>query len=158
MALQVAGGVACCFPPPLPGGGRRHRQPRSAAALGRPARAVASTGAAAKVVEEGEGKVRLGESGVAVTKLGIGAWSWGDTTYWNDSEWDGTRVPLLLHMIPAAHASRVHTRAACSIARKATVPARLLLHVTCTDVAASTKTKLSCMFVPMISAILCNHN
>lgn len=87
MALQVAAGVACCCPPPpLPCGGRRH--PR-AAALGRPPRAVASSGAAA-VVEEGEGKVRLGESGVAVTKLGIGAWSWGDTTYWNDSEWDGT--------------------------------------------------------------------
>lgn len=43
--------------------------PRSAA-LDRLARAVASTSAAA-VVKEGEGKVRLGESGVAVNKLGI---------------------------------------------------------------------------------------
>jgi len=82
MALQVAGGgVACRCPPALPGGGGRRMR-------GRTPRAVASGAAAA--VEEGEGKVRLGGSGVAVTKLGIGAWSWGDTTYWNDSEWDGT--------------------------------------------------------------------
>jgi hypothetical protein len=86
MALQVTGGVGCCCPRPLPGsGGRRLAQ---AAALCRPPRAVAS--GATTVVEEDEGKVRLGGSSVAVTKLGIGAWSWGDTTYWNDSEWDGT--------------------------------------------------------------------
>ncbi|XP_039772406.1 uncharacterized oxidoreductase At1g06690, chloroplastic-like isoform X1 [Panicum virgatum] len=83
MALQVAGGVACRCPPALPGGGERR-------ARGRTPRAVASGAAAA--VEEGEGKVRLGGSGVAVTKLGIGAWSWGDTTYWNDSEWDDRRL------------------------------------------------------------------
>ncbi|VAH30696.1 unnamed protein product [Triticum turgidum subsp. durum] len=34
----------------------------------------------------------LGGSGVAVTKLGIGAWSWGDTTYWNDFEWDDRKL------------------------------------------------------------------
>ncbi|CAN6242137.1 unnamed protein product [Urochloa humidicola] len=84
MALQVAGGVACCCPTPLAGGVGLKRP------LCRPHRAVAS--GAAAVVEEGEGKVRLGESGVAVTKLGIGAWSWGDTTYWNDSEWDDRRL------------------------------------------------------------------
>ncbi|RLN33746.1 hypothetical protein C2845_PM03G32220 [Panicum miliaceum] len=67
-------------PPLLPGGGGRRTRRR-------PPCAVAS--GAAAVVKEGDGKVRLGESGVAVTKLGIGAWSWGDTTYWNDSEWDG---------------------------------------------------------------------
>lgn len=80
MALQVAGGVGCCLP--LLG-----RHPRRRAAF-RPPSAVASDAA---TVEE-EGKVRLGGSGVAVTKLGIGAWSWGDTTYWNDSEWDDRRL------------------------------------------------------------------
>jgi hypothetical protein len=34
--------------------------------------------------------VALGGSGVAVTKVIIGAWSWGDTTYWNEFQWDGT--------------------------------------------------------------------
>lgn len=79
MALQVMAGGGCCCQRPVLGAGRR----RLAVA-----RAVASD-AAAKVSEE-EGKVRLGGSEVAVSKLGIGAWSWGDTTYWNDSEWDGT--------------------------------------------------------------------
>lgn len=79
-SLQVGAGrgVGCCFGP-LDG----RRQERRATAALRPPRA----GAGAKVAEED--KVRLGESSVAVSKLGIGAWSWGDTTYWNDSEWDG---------------------------------------------------------------------
>ena len=77
MALQVAG---CALPPLL--ARRRRRAFRSP-------RAVASDAAPAAEREE-DGKVALGGSGVAVTKLGIGAWSWGDTTYWNDSEWDGT--------------------------------------------------------------------
>ena len=34
-------------------------------------------------------KVKLGKSDVEVTQLGIGAWAWGDTTYWNDFQWDG---------------------------------------------------------------------
>ncbi|XP_066345492.1 uncharacterized oxidoreductase At1g06690, chloroplastic-like [Miscanthus floridulus] len=89
MALQVTGGVGCCCPRPLPGSGGR-RLPQAAAALCHPPRAVAS--GATTVVEEDEGKVRLGGSSVVVTKLGIGAWSWGDTTYWNDSEWDDRRL------------------------------------------------------------------
>ncbi|KAF7001164.1 hypothetical protein CFC21_016887 [Triticum aestivum] len=80
MALQVAGGAGCCGCLPLLG------QRRTAAF--RPPRAVASEGAA---VEDGS-KVMLGGSGVAVTKLGIGAWSWGDTTYWNDFEWDDRKL------------------------------------------------------------------
>jgi hypothetical protein len=79
--LQVAGG---CLAPLLPS--------RRAAAAVRPPRASgasASAAAAAAAVEE-DGKVRLGGSDVAVTKLGIGAWSWGDTTYWNEFQWDGT--------------------------------------------------------------------
>jgi aryl-alcohol dehydrogenase-like predicted oxidoreductase len=42
-------------------------------------------------VEDGS-KTVLGGSGVAVTKLGIGAWSWGDTTYWNDFQWDDRKL------------------------------------------------------------------
>lgn len=87
MALQVTGGVGCCCPP-----GSARRLPQ-AAALCRPPRAVVS--GATRVVEEDEGKVRLGGSGVAVTKLGIGAWSWGDTTYWNEFRWDGAYVSPL---------------------------------------------------------------
>lgn len=83
-SLQVGAGrgVGCCFGP-LDG----RRQERRATVALRPPRAAAAAGAGAKVAEED--KVRLGESSVAVSKLGIGAWSWGDTTYWNDSEWDG---------------------------------------------------------------------
>lgn len=33
-------------------------------------------------------KVKLGTSDLKVTKLGIGAWSWGDTSYWNNFQWD----------------------------------------------------------------------
>ena len=84
MALQVAGGAGCCGCLPLLG----PRSRRAAAFL--PPRAVASDGPPA--VEDGSSssKTMLGGSGVAVTKLGIGAWSWGDTTYWNDFQWDGT--------------------------------------------------------------------
>lgn len=37
-------------------------------------------------------KVKLGASDIKVTKLGIGAWAWGDTTYWNDSGWDDRKL------------------------------------------------------------------
>lgn len=36
-----------------------------------------------------ESKVKLGGSDLKVTKLGIGVWSWGDNSYWNDFQWDG---------------------------------------------------------------------
>ncbi|XP_020238943.1 uncharacterized oxidoreductase At1g06690, chloroplastic [Cajanus cajan] len=50
-------------------------------------RALASEGSATlnTVVEE---KVKLGGSDLKVTRVGIGAWSWGDTTYWNNFEWN----------------------------------------------------------------------
>lgn len=56
-------------------------------------RAVASEGSAAlkTVVEE---KVKLGGSDLKVTRIGIGAWSWGDTTYWNNFEWNGNFLLL----------------------------------------------------------------
>ena len=50
-------------------------------------RAVASENSATlRTVEE---KVKLGGSDLKVSRLGIGAWSWGDTTYWNNFEWNG---------------------------------------------------------------------
>ncbi|GJN24486.1 hypothetical protein PR202_gb12228 [Eleusine coracana subsp. coracana] len=82
MALQVAGGAGCVVP--LLSRGRRRR-------AFRPPRAVASD-AAATMAKEEEGKVMLGGSGVPVTKLGIGAWSWGDTTYWNEFQWDDRKL------------------------------------------------------------------
>ncbi|CAM0905297.1 unnamed protein product [Alopecurus aequalis] len=82
MALQVAGGAGCCGCLPLLG-------PRRRVAAFLPPRAVTSDGA---VVEDGSSKAMLGGSGVAVTKLGIGAWSWGDTTYWNDFQWDDRKL------------------------------------------------------------------
>ena len=50
-------------------------------------RAVASEDFAALKSEEQ--KIKLGASQLKVTRLGIGAWSWGDTSYWNNFEWDG---------------------------------------------------------------------
>lgn len=50
-------------------------------------RAVASEDVARLKVEED--KVKLGGSDLKVTRLGVGAWSWGDTSYWNNFEWDG---------------------------------------------------------------------
>lgn len=50
-------------------------------------RAVASEDVASLKVEED--KVKLGGSDLKVTRLGVGAWSWGDTSYWNNFEWDG---------------------------------------------------------------------
>ncbi|XP_050229760.1 uncharacterized oxidoreductase At1g06690, chloroplastic [Mercurialis annua] len=53
-------------------------------------RAVASESTAAPKIEEN--KVNLGGSELKVTKLGIGAWSWGDTSYWNNFQWDDKKV------------------------------------------------------------------
>ena len=36
-----------------------------------------------------EEKVKLGGSELKVSRLGIGAWSWGDNSYWNDFGWNG---------------------------------------------------------------------
>ncbi|OEL38587.1 putative oxidoreductase, partial [Dichanthelium oligosanthes] len=83
MGLQVAGGAGCVLPPLLALRGRRRAF--------RPPRAVASDAAAATAKGE-DGKVSLGGSGIAVTKLGIGAWSWGDTTYWNEFQWDDRKL------------------------------------------------------------------
>lgn len=54
-------------------------------------RAVASEN-----VTTDEQKVKLGASELKVTKLGIGAWSWGDTSYWNNFEWDGKLLNFTL--------------------------------------------------------------
>ncbi|KAK9691350.1 hypothetical protein RND81_09G191300 [Saponaria officinalis] len=39
-----------------------------------------------------EGKVKLGGSNLEVTKLGVGAWSWGDNSYWNNFQWDDRKL------------------------------------------------------------------
>ncbi|KAI7735739.1 hypothetical protein M8C21_015396 [Ambrosia artemisiifolia] len=41
-----------------------------------------------KVKSKEDNVVKLGGSDLKLTKLGIGAWSWGDTSYWNNFEWD----------------------------------------------------------------------
>ncbi|KAH9315483.1 hypothetical protein KI387_024110, partial [Taxus chinensis] len=43
-------------------------------------------------MEKEKESVRLGASQLEVTKLGIGAWSWGDTTFWNDFSWDDRKM------------------------------------------------------------------
>ncbi|MQL90132.1 hypothetical protein Taro_022726 [Colocasia esculenta] len=58
----------------------------------RAVRALASQGVASAPKKVDEGKVNLGGSDVKVTKLGIGAWSWGDTTYWNNFKWDDRKL------------------------------------------------------------------
>ncbi|KMT02432.1 hypothetical protein BVRB_9g203850 [Beta vulgaris subsp. vulgaris] len=58
-------------------------------------RAVSSlenNAATSSVKSINEGKVKLGGSDLEVTKLGIGAWSWGDTSYWNNFEWDDRKL------------------------------------------------------------------
>jgi len=49
-------------------------------------KAVASEGSANVTVED---KLKLGGSDLKVSTIGIGAWSWGDTTYWNNFQWNG---------------------------------------------------------------------
>lgn len=48
--------------------------------------------AAAFKTEAAEDKVKLGGSELKVTRLGIGAWSWGDTSYWNNFQWDDRKM------------------------------------------------------------------
>ncbi|KAL6570514.1 hypothetical protein OROGR_000064 [Orobanche gracilis] len=56
-------------------------------------RAVASDQGSVAAVRTTEGeKVKLGGSELEVTKLGIGAWSWGDTSYWNNFDWDDRKL------------------------------------------------------------------
>ncbi|KAK9093584.1 hypothetical protein Syun_028495 [Stephania yunnanensis] len=52
-------------------------------------RAVCSS---ATVRAEEEDKVKVGGSDLMVTRLGIGAWSWGDTSYWNNFQWDDKKL------------------------------------------------------------------
>lgn len=82
-ALQVSGGGL-----PLLFARRRRRAFRPPQAVASDAAAAAAEGTA----REDGGKVALGGSGVSVTKLGVGAWSWGDTTYWNEFRWDDTKL------------------------------------------------------------------
>lgn len=88
-ALQLNGGWCCIY------GGQRLKQHKRIESV---VRAVASSEDYAatttlKVKEPiNEEKVKLGGSDLEVTKLGIGAWSWGDTSYWNNFEWDDRKM------------------------------------------------------------------
>ncbi|KAK9011924.1 hypothetical protein V6N11_039997 [Hibiscus sabdariffa] len=57
-------------------------------------RALASEESAGAVTlkTDKEDKVKLGGSELKVTRLGIGAWSWGDTSYWNNFQWDDQKM------------------------------------------------------------------
>ncbi|KAL0400040.1 UNVERIFIED_CONTAM: putative oxidoreductase, chloroplastic [Sesamum radiatum] len=55
-------------------------------------RAVASDQGSVAVRTAEEEKVKLGGSELKVTSLGIGAWSWGDTSYWNNFDWDDRKL------------------------------------------------------------------
>ncbi|TYI86047.1 hypothetical protein E1A91_D04G040800v1 [Gossypium mustelinum] len=57
-------------------------------------RAVASEDFAttAALKTDTEDKLKLGGSELKVTRLGIGAWSWGDTSYWNNFQWDDQKL------------------------------------------------------------------
>ncbi|PIA30223.1 hypothetical protein AQUCO_05700145v1 [Aquilegia coerulea] len=55
-------------------------------------RAIASSEDLVTLSTSGEDKINLGGSDLKVSKLGIGAWSWGDTSYWNNFEWDDRKL------------------------------------------------------------------
>ncbi|KAH6788680.1 oxidoreductase superfamily protein [Perilla frutescens var. frutescens] len=55
-------------------------------------RAVASDEGSVAVKTADVEKVSLGGSALQVTRIGIGAWSWGDTSYWNNFEWDDRKM------------------------------------------------------------------
>ncbi|KAI3991616.1 hypothetical protein MKX01_009658 [Papaver californicum] len=76
MALQVTGASFSVF--------RNNRTRKSIRAVASAESATIQTG--------GEDKVKLGGSDLKVTKLGIGAWSWGDTSYWNNFQWDDRKL------------------------------------------------------------------
>lgn len=71
MAMQVSGASFSVI------GG--HRRPSFI-------KAVTSENITATVGEE---KIQLGGSDLKVSRIGIGAWSWGDNSYWNNFQWDG---------------------------------------------------------------------
>lgn len=81
MALNLS--TTCCFY------GLREQRRRKKIERGGVIRAVASEEFTSLKAEEEKDKVKLGGSDLKVTRLGIGAWSWGDTSYWNNFDWDG---------------------------------------------------------------------
>ncbi|KAM7523575.1 hypothetical protein LguiA_013477 [Lonicera macranthoides] len=84
MALNLSS--TCCF-----NGLRQQR--RKKVERGGFIRAVASEEfTTLKAAEEEKDKVKLGGSDLKVTRLGIGAWSWGDTSYWNNFDWDDRKM------------------------------------------------------------------
>ncbi|CAL1394422.1 unnamed protein product [Linum trigynum] len=84
MAMQVTG-IACFSSSGFSQRHQRRNFRRSAAP-----RAAASEGLASPSVDDN--KLKLGGSELKVTKVGIGAWSWGDTSYWNNFQWDDKKM------------------------------------------------------------------
>ncbi|ERM99262.1 uncharacterized oxidoreductase At1g06690, chloroplastic isoform X2 [Amborella trichopoda] len=80
MALQLSNLGFCVF------------QRRGKKQLIKASSATDNVATVSKEEEEREGKVKVGGSELKVTKLGIGAWSWGDTSYWNNFEWDDRKM------------------------------------------------------------------
>lgn len=81
MALHLSSAAPACFAV----ADRRARSRRVRAV-------VPGDSATLKAEEVVEEKVKLGGSDLKVTRLGIGAWSWGDTSYWNNFEWDDRKM------------------------------------------------------------------
>lgn len=89
MALQLNGAANWCVYGTK--GSQRRKQGRNVI------RAVTSfednaAATAVKLTPIDEGKIKLGGSDLEVTRLGVGAWSWGDTSYWNNFEWDDRKL------------------------------------------------------------------
>lgn len=89
MALQSNGGCWCLYQCGVSSSwGQRIKQQQERERC--VVKAVAGTSVKQQPINEG--KVKLGASDLEVTKVGIGAWSWGDTSYWNNFEWDDRKL------------------------------------------------------------------
>eukprot|EP00897_Mesotaenium_endlicherianum_P005193 jgi/Mesen1/4701/ME000241S03734 len=73
-------------------------------------RAALSTGEKEKAgAAAAEAKsVRLGQSGLEVPPIGIGAWSWGDKFFWNDGDWNDKKVRDAKQAFDSAMDSGLH--------------------------------------------------
>ncbi|GAB2285034.1 hypothetical protein Dimus_019490 [Dionaea muscipula] len=89
MILQVSSSTCCFVSGSMGQAARYHQRVIRAAIASDDYSAVAVN---TKEEDKGKEKLKLGGSDLVVTRLGIGAWSWGDTTYWNNFEWDDRKL------------------------------------------------------------------
>lgn len=93
MALQLNGGCWCLCQSGANWGKRiKHQQERFVIKAVASSEDYAAATTSVKQLPVSEEKVKLGASDVEVTRVGIGAWSWGDTTYWNNFQWDDRKL------------------------------------------------------------------